>query len=252
MRSAGLEPLRRRWRSSLLTAIGVSMLLYPLSGQAQSLRGSGTSLDFQNLEAKRYGLEFVDDAAELQRLVEAGRLVPVHPNEDLYLKEDSFPYTRPAVRDFILELAKGYREACGEQLVVTSLTRPRNRQPRNAARQSVHPAGMAMDLRRTWNRTCRGWLEGTLLTLESVGILDATLEHNPVHYHVAVFPWRYRERGAEYLIDGRPSLYLVNRGDTLSKIARRTATSIEEVKQVNGLRSSRIYAGQVLRLPTAE
>ena len=252
MRRAELNPPGRRWPLPILTAIGLLTLLYPLSGQAQSLRGSGKSLDRQNLEAKHHGLEFVDDTAELERLVEAGRLVPVHPNEDLHLKEDSYPFTRPAVRDFILELAKGYREACNEQLVVTSLTRPRNRQPRNAARQSVHPAGMAMDLRRTWSRTCRGWLEGTLLTLESVGILDATLESNPIHYHVAVYPWRYREVGDEYLINGKPSLYLVNRGDTLSKIARRTATSIEEVKQVNGLSSSRIYAGQVLKLPSSQ
>lgn len=252
MRSAEPNPLRPRWRLSILTAIGLLMLLHPVAGQAQSLRGSGKSLDRQNLEAELHGLEFVDDTKELHRLVEAGRLVPVHPNEDLQLKEDSYPYTRPAVRDFILDLAKGYRAACNEQLVVTSLTRPRNRQPRNAARKSVHPAGMAMDLRRTWSRSCRGWLEGTLLTLESVGILDATLERNPIHYHVAVYPWKYREIGDEYLINGQPSLYLVNRGDTLSKIARRTSTSIEEVKQVNGLSSSRIYAGQVLRLPSAQ
>ena len=252
MSSAEPNPLHHRWRLSMLVAIGVMTLLHPVAGQAQSLRGSAISLDRQNLEAQRHGLEFVDDTAELDRLVAAGRLVPVHANEDLQLKEDSYPFTRPAVRDFILELAKGYRATCNEQLVVTSLTRPRNRQPRNAARQSVHPAGMAMDLRRTWNRSCRSWLEGTLLTLESVGILDATLESNPIHYHVAVYPWRYREHGAESLVNGRPSLYLVNRGDTLSKIARRTKTSIEEVKQVNGLSSSRIYAGQVLRLPTAE
>ena len=62
----------------------------------------------------------------------------------------------------------------------------------------------------------------------------------------------YRNGDSEYLINGQPSLYLVNRGDTLSKIARRTETSIEEVKQVNGLSSSRIYAGQVLRLPTSQ
>ena len=252
MRSAEPNPLRPRRRLSIPTAIGLLILLYPVAGQAQSLRGSGKSLDRQNLEAELHGLEFVDNTEELNRLVEAGRLVPVHPNKDLQLKEDSYPYTRPAVRDFILDLAKGYREACNEQLVVTSLTRPRNRQPRNAARKSVHPAGMAMDLRRTWSRTCRGWLEGTLLTLESVGILDATLERNPIHYHVAVYPWKYREIGDEYLINGQPSLYLVNRGDTLSKIARRTSTSIEEVKQVNGLSSSRIYAGQVLRLPSAQ
>jgi hypothetical protein len=235
----------------MLIAIGVMTLLHGVAGQAQSLRGSAISLDRQNLEAERHGLEFVEDTAELDRLVDAGRLVPVHPNEDLQLKEDSYPYTRPAVRDFILDLARGYREACNEQLVVTSLTRPKNRQPRNAARRSVHPAGMAMDLRRTWSRTCRSWLEGTLLTLESVGILDATLEKNPIHYHVAVYPWRYREDGAEFMVNGRPSLYLVNRGDTLSKIARRTATSIDEVKQVNGLSSSRIYAGQVLKLPSS-
>ena len=53
-----------------------------------------------------------------------------------------------------------YRGACGEQLVITSLTRPATLQPRNASERSVHPTGMALDIRYSWDRSCRRWLEG--------------------------------------------------------------------------------------------
>ena len=60
---------------------------------------------------------------------------------------------------FIERLARQYRGATGEKLVVTSLTRPTREQPGNASRYSVHPCGMAVDFRRPWGRKARRWLE---------------------------------------------------------------------------------------------
>ena len=70
--------------------------------------------------------------------------------------------------------------------------RPQNRQPANAASNSVHPAGMAVDLRIPDRGRCRSWLEQTLLSLEGSGVLDVTRERWPPHYHVAVFTTPYQ------------------------------------------------------------
>ena len=208
-------------------------------------------MDLQNQQAVLHAFTFARTSEDVEKLISSGALVPVYGNSDFLVKEGmTFPYTRPELRDFIRLLGKGYREACGEQLVVTSLTRPQNRQPRNASKRSVHPAGMAVDLRRAWNRTCRSWLETSLLTLEVNGVVDAMLESQPPHYHIAVFPTAWRDSGREILSRGDQTHYEVSRGDTLWKIAKRHHTDVYSVKQINGLRSDSIYIGQVLKLPT--
>jgi hypothetical protein len=103
----------------------------------------------------------------------------------------SFPYSRDAVKLFVERLARDYRAATGDRLVVTSLTRPVSRQPRNASPLSVHPTGMAVDFRVPKKLAHRRWLERTLLSLENRNVLDATRERHPAHYHVAVFPREY-------------------------------------------------------------
>jgi hypothetical protein len=156
--------------------------------EAQSLRGSAASLDRQNEQASLHGFSYLRTPAEVRNFVEQGHLVPVTPNRDFDLHQVSFPYARPAVQVFIERLANQYRSACGEKLVVTSLTRPISNQPANASSRSVHPTGMALDLRRPANARCRSWLESTLLTIESEGVIEAIYERNPPHYHVTVFP----------------------------------------------------------------
>jgi hypothetical protein len=59
------------------------------------------------------------------------------------------------VQTFVERLSSQYHNACGERLVVTSLTRPASEQPRNASDRSVHPTGMAIDLRLSTKGTCR-------------------------------------------------------------------------------------------------
>ena len=220
---------------------------------AQSLRGSAASLDRQNSVARQHDYTFIDTGDRVEYFASKGWLVRIRPNRNFQLHAVSFPYARPEVSLFVERLSQQYRAACGEQLVVTSLTRPTTRQPRNASERSVHPTGMAIDLRYSRNRNCRNWLEGVLGSLEGSGVLEATRERSPAHYHVALFPQQYASyvvgittRSADRIaqID-----YKVRSGDSLWTIARRHGTTVDNLKRTNGLRGSRIYAGQVLELP---
>jgi hypothetical protein len=47
---------------------------------------------------------------------------------------------------------------------------------------------MAVDLRVSQRPRCVDWLAAELLELERAGLLDATREYHPPHFHVAVFP----------------------------------------------------------------
>lgn len=160
---------------------------------AVSLRGSPNSMVRQNSVAKDLGFEFVKTPEQLPVLVEQGEFVPVVDNDHLeVLKSVSYPYARPEVRLFVERLAEQYYEDTGEKLVVTSLTRPTTEQPGNSHALSVHPAGIAIDLRISSRRASQQWLEAVLLKLERQGLLDITRERYPPHYHVAVFPQAYR------------------------------------------------------------
>lgn len=232
---------------------------------AQSLRGSPASLDRQNSIAKAHDYTYLRNRSHVQKFVGLGLLVPVRPTSTLDMVAVSFPYARPEVKLFIDRLSQQYMSACGEKLVVTSLTRPRANQPRNASPRSVHPTGMALDIRLSRSRSCRRWLETTLLSLERARVLEATRERRPPHYHVAIYPQQYQRyvdallrraseapkvASAASSAQGRSS-YTVGRGDTLWSIAREIGTSVERIKAENGLRTSRIYAGQTLKLPVS-
>lgn len=252
----------RRGIAPLRAAVG-TLLLLGVAGNlshagAQSLRGSSASMDRQAQQANVHDFTYLRDGNQVRRFVDAGYLVPVRGDRNFYLKGVSFPYARPELRLFIERLSGQYRRACGEQLVVTSLTRPLDRQPRNASNRSVHPTGMAVDLRRSNNTQCRRWIESVLLSLEKTGVLEATRERYPPHYHVALFPQPY-SRYVELLAERDASgdggaradavAYRVRRGDSLWEIAQRHGVTVEELRAMNGLRSSTIFAGQTLQVP---
>ena len=173
----------------------VSVVLAPALAHAGegSLRGSPQSMTKQHDVAVDEELTFYRTPDAVRREVEAGTLEPLTGNENYKIANVSFAYAVPEVRMMVERLSAQYRTACGEQLVVTSLTRPTALQPRNAHKLSVHPAGIAVDLRIPFKPTQRSWLEARLLTLENAGVLDVTREKRPPHYHVAVFPERFSE-----------------------------------------------------------
>lgn len=224
--------------------------------EAQTLRGSAASLDRQNRQARSHDFTFLSTAEDVERFVGNGLLIRIEETADYELLPSvSFPYARPEVKAFLERIAPQYRTACGERLVVTSLVRPRTHQPRNASSRSVHPTGMAIDLRRSESLTCQSWLEQVLLRLQRQGVVEAVRERRPPHYHVAVFPRPFMQYVAQYGLKndfGEGRLYRVREGDSLWSIAQRHGTTIEAIQQANGLRSSRVLVGQVLRIPKVE
>jgi hypothetical protein len=174
-------------------ALAVCVLVAGLAGAplaAQTLRGSHESMLRQNVVAQDHDYAYLRTPHDVMQAVDSGELIEVRANADLELatEEVSFPVARPHVRTFLYQLAHAYRNACGEPLVVTSLTRPITHQPWNASPISVHPTGMAVDLRRSDRRSCRQYIESTLLALNAEGMVEAIRERSPAHYHVAVFP----------------------------------------------------------------
>jgi LysM repeat protein len=275
-------------RRLVLAVVGI--LLFANSaelGAQAALKGSRTTMLRQNSIAQSHDYTFLRTSSDVQRFAGMGLLVPVRNTASLKLASVSYPYARPAVKLFAERLASQYRASCGEKLVITSLTRPLSKQPRNASDLSVHPAGMALDIRMSKRRACRKWLEKTLVSLERRGVIDATRERRPVHYHVAVFPARYERYVAQ--LTGKPAIRLaarpapeskapqakpiakadqpnyasvvplpattkssthkVRRGETLWAIARKHGVTVTALQEANQLRSSRILPGQTLSIP---
>lgn len=239
---------------------------------AQSLAGSKASMIRQGQQAHAHDYTYLRTSSEVQDFARRGLLVRLAGNSSYRVADVSFPYARPEVKTFIERLSSQYRGACGERLVVTSLTRPTTRQPHNASPLSVHPTGMAADLRISSRPACRAWIENTLLILEGQGVVEATRERHPPHYHVTLFPKPYMRyvagRGGSGSADvemakvtratasrsgvavASSKRYKVGRGDSLWSIAQRHRTSVTSLKRANGMRSSRLKPGQMLAIPT--
>lgn len=181
--------------SSLLSVavIGVAALVSAAPAvSAQSLRGSNASVTLMYRRALRGGLDFYETPSQVKRAVVRGELVALRGNANYRVSNVGAPYVRPETRAFVTSLAASYRRACGTRLVVTSATRPMSRRLVNSSSISVHPTGMAVDIRRPSGR-CLTWLRRTLLAAERRGAIEATEERRPPHFHVAVLPARYQK-----------------------------------------------------------
>jgi hypothetical protein len=176
--------MHARLRPALVTAL--AFLPLHLAGAAD-FKGTPAKMARQHEIAVEESYSFLRTAADVNRLVASGGLVPVTANADFTLSGVSFPFARPEVRSFIEHFAAQYHESTGEQLVVTSLTRPEAAQPRNAHVLSVHPAGMAVDLRVPAATSRHAWFDRALEAMQRDGMIDVTREHTPPHYHIAVF-----------------------------------------------------------------
>lgn len=180
--------------------VGITLaLVFVAAGTAEavdrrsaSLRGSPAAMQQQNRVAKEHGLAFYRTGAEIEAAAARGELATLVPNEDYDVADFvRYPYLQPEGVVFVERLASQYREACGQKLVVTSAVRPTTGQPSNAHRLSVHPAGMAVDLRVSDRASCRSWLETAILNMERRGLINGIREFRPPHYHIAIFPGPY-------------------------------------------------------------
>jgi hypothetical protein len=124
---------------------------------------------------------------------------------------------------------------------------------------------MAVDLHKPTNWRCLTWLRRELLALEGTGVIEATEEHHPAHFHVAVFGPEYMRFAAiqaqehptpTVMIVARTSApapsthYKVRVGDSLWSIAQQHSTSIRELIAANRLANAKIRPGQTLIIPS--
>ncbi|HEX2093331.1 MAG TPA: DUF5715 family protein [Longimicrobiaceae bacterium] len=257
-----------------VAAAGVVLSARTTDAQTTTLRGSRAAVDRTYRKAVEDDLVFHHTGSSVRSSVKKGTLVRLRGNSDYRVHGVNYPYALPTTVTFVKRLAEQYRDSCGEKMVVTSAVRPRSFRLINSVDKSVHPAGMAVDIRKPARRRCLSWLRDRLLYLERQGVLDATEENRPPHFHVAVFPDPYlrylgRVPRSEPVLanrDERPArvrtpagssanrpaggrTYRVRPGDSLWVIARRHGTSVARIKAANSMRSSRIRVGQVLVIP---
>jgi hypothetical protein len=132
-------------------------------------------------------LPFYLSPTNVRDAVEQQKLVPLTGDATYELTRGvGYSYATPEARQFVQAFAPLYLSACGTPLTVTSAARPITRQPRNANPHSVHPTGIAVDLRRPTAGACLTWVRAALAELENKGIIEATEERHPVHLHLAV------------------------------------------------------------------
>jgi hypothetical protein len=234
--------------------------LYPRPAAAQSLRGSRATVDRMHSHAMDNSIYFYLTGDGIRRAVQRGALVPLTPNANYTVHGVSYPYVLPATLTFVERLSSQYRQACGERLVVTSAARPRSMRLSNSVAKSVHPTGMAVDLRKPRNPRCLSWLRRTLLALDGANVVEAIEENNPPHFHVAVYPQPYvqyvRRRGGDVHVAAAPpsparsNSYRVRSGDSLWGIAQRHGTTVESLRTANRLQTTTLRPGQELVIPT--
>jgi LysM repeat protein len=262
-----LRPSLRLDRAAASALAALLLAALAPAARAASLQPTRAGLVRQSLAAREHNFSYLQDDSQVHHFVRRGLLVTLRGNADYYLHAGvRHAVARPEVKTFVERLASQYRDTCGERLVVTSLLRPKNRQPHNSHPLSVHPTGMALDLRVSGSTRCRSWLEATLIGLEDRGVIEAARERRPPHYHVVVFPRPYADyvggRGASVQLaaagpasapearsEPQAERYRVRSGDTLWAIARRHQISVDAIQRYNGLRSSRLRPGQTLSIP---
>ena len=185
------------FRSALLVTAGILVLAPAAHAQRgkktsrnsrpPELRGSKESVEKMYEFAQANHLPFYLSPTNVRDAVEQQKLVPLTGDATYELTRGvGYTYATPEARQFVQAFAPLYLSACGTPLTVTSAARPITRQPRNANPHSVHPTGIAVDLRRPTAGACLTWVRAALAELENKGIIEATEERHPVHLHLAV------------------------------------------------------------------
>jgi LysM repeat protein len=284
MGECGTGTVISKWEGVKKTLLALLSLVSVAPAAAQSLRGSHASVEKMYSRAVLNDLEFYRTSKSVYQSVRDGELVLIPITMDMTLDDVTYPFVLPRTKAVLDVFARKYHQACGERLVVTSAARPRTEQPRNASPQSVHPTGMAIDFRKPAGN-CLSYMRSELVTLEKQGVIEATEERHPVHFHVAVLrrgefaPATTIAAAAEATATSSPATptepaaaapaatadsaggtvelppkpakaktYTVRKGDNLSVIAKRFGLTVTRLKALNGLKGSALKPGQKLRI----
>jgi hypothetical protein len=282
---------RARLEARALAAIALAIVVIGSSATAQrrntepkDLRGSKASVEKMYDFALRYRYPFYLTPTTLDTAIARGKLVALTGDSTYELTRGvGFSYATREAKQFVTLFAPQYLAACGAPLTVTSAARPMSRQHHNANPHSVHPTGIAVDIRRPPRGPCLTWVRGALAELEEKGIVEATEEHHPVHLHIAVLQAPGARIALPDLTHGvvvarvpatptvtaasngevstaasgaasrdaaRPRTYQVREGDTLWDVAQKTGVSVRALAQANHRSTTTVLQpGTVLTLP---
>ena len=135
--------------------------------------------------AEANGIPFARNERDYQDLVARGQFVRLrHPALTIAARR---PYVLPTTAQFIYEIADAFSGAGCRGLRINDAARLVSERPSNGSVYSVHPAGMALDLRViNLSARCYEVLTNILSMAEMRGQADATREHRPPHFHVVV------------------------------------------------------------------
>jgi len=162
---------------------------------------SHESLVLQNAEANRLGLERYEDSKALSAAVEREELVPLPLSVSLAVDRRLDPkrrYCRPWVAAFLFDLSDAYYREFHTPLLVDSAVRTvkvqrsllrwnKNAAPAHGELESVHIAGIAVDIaRRPLSGNQIRWLELRLLYYHALGRVIVEEELKQPCFHIVV------------------------------------------------------------------
>jgi hypothetical protein len=162
---------------------------------------SHESLVLQNAEANRLGLERYADSKAMDAAIEREELVPLPLSVSLTVDKRLDPhrrYCRPWVAAFLLDLSIAYYQEFHTPLLVDSAVRTvkvqrslirwnKNAAPAHGELESVHIAGIAVDIaRRPLNGSQIRWLEFRLLYYHALGLVIVEEELKQPCFHIVV------------------------------------------------------------------
>ena len=180
--------------------------------------GSHDMLVRQNQQLDQLELPRIANDTQLEKLEEAGALVPVATTSSLVVASnlrENRRYCRPWTREFLVDLGEAYHRQFGQPIVATSLVRTADQQKklrrrnRNAAPQegetaSTHLTGVTVDLlKRGMTRQQHHWLENYFLPLKEAGLVEPIEERRQPVFHVVVFDTYSAHRERQYMLEPR-------------------------------------------------
>jgi Family of unknown function (DUF5715) len=158
-----------------------------LDGRVSFVGGELSTSERQLAYAVARGIQLMHTEADYQNAVRSGQLVRLnHPNLEVGARR---PYALPTTVRFISEVAEQFVTAGCGRLRINDAVRLTSERPQNGSPDSVHPAGMALDLRViNLSEQCYAVLFELLHAAERDRRADVTREWAPEHFHVVVIP----------------------------------------------------------------
>ncbi len=177
------------------------------------LKGSHDSLLRQNAEIDRLQLPRIQNDQELEELVAHDQLVPLPEDRTVRIDprlEVSRRFCRPWTRQFVEDFGQAYYRQFHQSIQINSAVRTVQQQERlartnhNAApadgdTASSHLAGLTVDIaKHGMTRRQRAFVEGYLVNMRNLGLVEAVEERRQACFHVMVSDrytaWRESEK----------------------------------------------------------